>query len=166
MGVQRGPVAFVSMELVAGLQLVIETHEAISQDFGHDGRTADHVDALIPTHHRPTRDGDRRCEVPIDEYEIRYRWKIANGLDHREPCRLEDIAPVDLLRAHDSEAHLCALENHVEGPFALPACQPFGIVDADAQASVRKDDRCGDDRARPGTPARLVNTGDVGRRPW
>ena len=81
---------------------------------------------------------------------------------HREQRRMIDVQVVDFLDRRNAHADPGRLGAYLLGErCACLGIQPLGVVDTGNIRIGRKHHRCGDDRSRERTHARLVDTGDV-----
>ena len=113
--VEGGTVAFVLRKAIVWIEDVIEAHQAVAHNLGHDGGAANHPAALIAVDHWPTRHVHGRGYRSIDKDKIRTRRQIFDGPPHRSEGGLQDIAPVDLLRRRKTNADVGLIEDNLEG---------------------------------------------------
>ena len=157
---ERGPVALVLVEGVAGIELVVERHQPISHDLRDDRSAANDMAALIAMDEWPARHRHIRGPGAVDEHEVRRIGKVMNRLLHREEGRPEDVPLVNGPRAHDADPHLGVLEDDGEGLFALCPSESLGVVDTDTQGPCADDYGCGHDRTGPWAASSLIDPGN------
>lgn len=157
---ERGAISFMEVEGVLGNELVVERHQAIAEDLGHDGSARDDVAAAVSAHERPAGSLKRRDRMTVHEQKIRRLREIFSRRPHRLERCAEDVAFVDLPCAANAEADFGAIQNDHEGPLTLRGRQPLGIVDVNGKRGGSENDRRRDDRTGQRTAARFIQAGD------
>ncbi len=158
---QRSAVALVPVKGVAGVQPMVEVHQAVAEDLRHDGRAGNGVVALVAVDDRTARDGERRSGLAVHEHQIRRRVQLRDRFLHRPEGRLQDVAAIDLLGTYDPEAHVRMLENDRIGPGPLETCEPLRIVDPNRKERFPEDDRGRHDGPGPRAASGFIHTGDA-----
>ena len=109
-------VALVPMELIGGIDVVVEAHEPIAYDFGHDGGTTDRIAAPVSTHNGPARHRDGRRRLAVYEEQLRLARQILYRLLHGQEGRVEDIEAIDLIGTDNADADVRGGEDVVKRP--------------------------------------------------